>query len=185
MLTTTCISVVMYLLILYVFSCQINSVSRYIYQPTCICVMRTLDVRTGWAKKWGHKLTATILSNLVFARLANTLLKDQESARDNHVLVCNFARYFKNVFTDRRSNKPFLICLLTTPPHLKYVATLPSNVSLIACFRTLMFYKVVWQHMQGVAGFLITSLLQIYQEICHRKTIITRLRFDGIMATSL
>jgi len=28
-----------------------------------------------------------------FARLANTLLKDEESARDNHVLVCNFAKY--------------------------------------------------------------------------------------------
>jgi len=28
-----------------------------------------------------------------FARLANTLLKDEESARDIHVLACNFARY--------------------------------------------------------------------------------------------
>jgi len=26
-------------------------------------------------------------------RLANTLLKDEESARDNHVFVCNFAKY--------------------------------------------------------------------------------------------
>jgi len=26
-------------------------------------------------------------------RLANTLLKDGESARNNHVLVCNFAKY--------------------------------------------------------------------------------------------
>jgi len=26
-----------------------------------------------------------------FARLANTLLKDEESARDNHGLACNFA----------------------------------------------------------------------------------------------
>jgi len=32
------------------------------------------------------------------------------------------------------SNKPFLIWLLTTPPHLKYVVTLPRNLSLIACF---------------------------------------------------
>ena len=32
------------------------------------------------------------------------------------------------------SNKPFLIWLLTTPPHLKYVATLPCNLSLMACF---------------------------------------------------
>jgi len=28
-----------------------------------------------------------------FALLANTLLKDEESARDNHVLACNFAKY--------------------------------------------------------------------------------------------
>ena len=26
-------------------------------------------------------------------RLANTLLKDEESARDNHVLACNCAKY--------------------------------------------------------------------------------------------
>ena len=28
-----------------------------------------------------------------FARLANTLLQDEESARDNHVLAGNFAKY--------------------------------------------------------------------------------------------
>jgi len=28
-----------------------------------------------------------------FARLANTLLKDEESALDNHILACNFAKY--------------------------------------------------------------------------------------------
>jgi len=28
-----------------------------------------------------------------FARLANTLLKDEDSARNNHVLACNFAKY--------------------------------------------------------------------------------------------
>jgi len=30
-------------------------------------------------------------------------------------------------FTDRLSNKPLLIWLLTAPPHLKYVATLSCN----------------------------------------------------------
>jgi len=29
------------------------------------------------------------------ARLANTLLKDEESARDNHVLACNFAKFLQ------------------------------------------------------------------------------------------
>ena len=61
-----------------------------------------------------------------FTRLANTLLKDGESARDNHVLVCNFAKYLPiQKITDRLSNKPFLIWLLTT---------LPCNLSLVACF---------------------------------------------------
>ena len=36
--------------------------------------------------------------------------------------------------TDRLSSKPFLIRLLTTPPRLKYVATLPCNLLLVACF---------------------------------------------------
>jgi len=39
-----------------------------------------------------------------------------------------------NFFTHRLSNKPFLIWLLTTPPYLKYAATLPCNMSLLACF---------------------------------------------------
>jgi len=71
-----------------------------------------------------------------FARLANTLLKDEESARDNHVFACNFAKYSPILifFTLRLSNKPFLIWLLTTPPHLKYAATLTCNLSLMACF---------------------------------------------------
>ena len=34
-----------------------------------------------------------------FAHLAITLLKNEESARDNHVLACNFAKY-----------SPILIC---------------------------------------------------------------------------
>ena len=44
----------------------------------------------------------------------------------------------------------------------QYVATIPCNLSLIACFLALMFRNVVWQHMQLVAGLLIINLLQIY-----------------------
>jgi len=52
-----------------------------------------------------------------FARLATlTVLKDEESERDNHVLACNFARYLKKL-TGRL--RPFLIWLLTTPSHLQ------------------------------------------------------------------
>ena len=70
-----------------------------------------------------------------FVRLVNELLKDGESARNNHVLACNFAKYsaIKKMFTRRLSNKPFLLWLLTVPPHLKYVAIL-ANLSLMACF---------------------------------------------------
>jgi len=46
-----------------------------------------------------------------------------------------------NVFTDRLSNKPFLIWLLTTAPHLKYIATLLCNLSLIASFLTWMSHQ--------------------------------------------
>jgi len=71
-----------------------------------------------------------------FARLANTLLNDEESARDNHVFACNFTKYSPILifFTPRLSNKHVLIWLLSTPPHLKYAATLPRNLSLMACF---------------------------------------------------
>jgi len=90
-----------------------------------------------------------------FACLANTLLKDEESARDKHIFAC-IAKYspILKKFTDRLSNRMLLIWLLTTPPHLKYVATQPCNVSLIACFLTLIFHNLVWQDMQGVVGFL-------------------------------
>jgi len=74
---------------------------------------------------------------LHFARLANTLLKDEESARDNNVFACNFAKIFTDFnffFSLRLSNKPYLTWLLTTSPHLKYAATLPCNLSLMACF---------------------------------------------------
>jgi len=55
-----------------------------------------------------------------FARLANKLLKDEESAQDNHVIACNFAKYspISIFFTDRISNKPFLNLVIdsaTTP----------------------------------------------------------------------
>jgi len=75
------------------------------------------------------------LSRALYA-LGQRTAKREESARDNHVLACNFAKYspILFIFTHTLSNKPFLIWLLTTPPHLKHVATLPCNLSLMACF---------------------------------------------------
>jgi len=64
-----------------------------------------------------------------FVRPATTLLKDEKSAWDNHVLAFNFAKYSPILFffTDRLSNKPCLIWLLATSPHYKYEATLLCN----------------------------------------------------------
>ena len=58
---------------------------------------------------------------LNFAHLANTLLKDEENARDNDVFAFNFAIYSpisKTFFTLRLSNKPFfnLVINNTTTP---------------------------------------------------------------------
>ena len=71
-----------------------------------------------------------------FVRLANTLLKDGKNARDNRVLACNFAKYSPMLifFTRKLINKPFSSWLIKILPHLKYVATLPCNLSLMACF---------------------------------------------------
>jgi len=96
--------------------------------------------------------------------------KDEESAQDNHVFACIFAKYSLILifFTLRLSNKRFLIWLLTTPLHLKYAATLASCRSWLVLL-TLMFHRVVWQHMLGAVGFLICIKLQIYEAIFIEK----------------
>jgi len=57
-----------------------------------------------------------------------------QCARVNHLLVCNFCQIFAD------------FNFFSHSPRLKYVATLPCNASLIACFLALAFYKVVCQH---------------------------------------
>jgi len=57
-----------------------------------------------------------------FARLANTLLKYGERARTRQSRCCIFAKYSQ------------ILIFYSSPPHLKYVATLPCNLSLLACF---------------------------------------------------
>jgi len=72
-----------------------------------------------------------------FLRLLAVSWPGAQDARDNYALACSFAKYspiLKLFFTLTLCNKPFLIWLLTTPPHLKYVATLRCNLSLKACF---------------------------------------------------
>jgi len=71
-------------------------------------------------------------------RLLAVCWPGKESIGDNHVIAIllvtlrNIHRFKK--ITHRLSNKPFLICLLKTSPYLKYVATLPCNLSLMVCF---------------------------------------------------
>jgi len=67
------------------------------------------------------------------------------------------------IFTDLKkitrklSNKPFLIWLLTTTSHLKYAATLPCNLSLLACFADINVSQgSVYQHTQGAVGVLVS-----------------------------
>jgi len=93
------------------------------------------------------------------------------SARDNHLLPCNFAVYSLN-------NKSCLMWLIDNPTTPWMVATLLCNLSLMACFLTLLFHKTAWQHTQGVVGSLITTLLQIYCRIVQLKNFENRLRFD-------
>jgi len=71
------------------------------------------------------------------------------------VTLPNITPIFKKI-THTLSNKRFLIWLLTIPPHLKYVATLPYSLSLMACFADINVHKVVQQHKQGAVGFLIS-----------------------------
>jgi len=64
-----------------------------------------------------------------FLRLLALCWPGPQSAWDNHVLACNFAKYSSILFffSDRLSNKPFWVWLLTTLPHLKYVVTLHTH----------------------------------------------------------
>ena len=97
------------------------------------------------------------------AHLANTLPKDEGSARNNHVLAYNplFTDLKKN-FTHRLSNKRFLIWLLTIPHTLNMPlqfdtrshrrrAWIVNRICQVATMCTFIRHMVPWGH---------TSLLQ-------------------------
>jgi len=121
-----------------------------------------------------------------FACLANTLLKDEESAQD--VLACNFANYLpilNLLFTHRLSNKPFLIWILTPPPHLKYAATLPCNLSLMACFADINVSQnsvATYARRGRIFNIHLNANLPRNLPV---KSFINRLRFDRIKVMSL
>jgi len=65
---------------------------------------RIASIYTGWAKRRGHRLMTTILSNL----------------------------YFKNFFTGRFLGKFAVKWILKIPLHLAYVATLPRDTLIMS-----------------------------------------------------
>jgi len=94
-------------------------------------------------------------------QLGQHTVNDEEGAQDSHALACNFVNY-SPILTfppGKLSNKLFLIWLLTTPPHLKYVAALPCNLSLIACFLTCTFFVKVLV----TTTFLLENMRNIHQ----------------------
>ena len=123
-----------------------------------------------------------------FARLANTLLKDEEkkvheTIRFLLVTLPNIYRFKK--ITDTLSNKPFLIWLLTTPPHLKYVATLPCNLSSMACFAYIdVSQRSVATYVRCDVIFNICLIANLPRNL-PVKIFFNQLRFDRIMVMSL
>jgi len=73
-----------------------------------------------------------------FLRLLAMWWPGTQSARDNHLADCNFAKY--SLILNCFHWQTFLIWLLTIPPNLKYLTTVPCNLSLNACFLTLMLH---------------------------------------------
>ena len=83
---------------------------------------------------WGGYLSGARcrLSHALSSSFSSQMRKMHDTTTLLLVTLPNIHRLKK--FTRTLSNKPFLIWLLTTPLHLKYVTTLPCNLSLMACF---------------------------------------------------
>jgi len=102
-----------------------------------------------------------------FLRLLAVCWPGAQSVRDYNGVACNFAKYSPILIfvslTDS-SNKPLLTWLLKSLPHLKYVAIIIIMLFIVSRLFSgiILFHKVVWQHTQGMAKPIITSLLQIY-----------------------
>ena len=101
--------------------------------------------------------------------------------------------WFKKKFTGRRSSKHFLIRLLKIPPHLKYVTTVPCNLSLITALVCVCrsFSDVTVSQGDAlcgvviVVGSLINTLLQIYCRTWQWKKIENWLRINRVTTRSL
>ena len=124
-----------------------------------------------------------------FLRLLAVCWPGAHSARHNHAVACNFAKYSPILFffIHTLSNKPFLIWLLTIPPHLKYIATqttLPYNLSLVACFTDINVSQgsvATYATCDGIFN------IHLIANVLRNVTVnfFNRLRFDRIMVMSL
>jgi len=97
---------------------------------------------------------------------------------------CQIFTDLKILFTHRLGNKPFLIWLLKTLPHLKYVATLPCNLSLMACFADIDVSQgsaATYARCDGILNIHLTANLP--RNLPEKK--INRFKFDGSMVMSM
>jgi len=111
-----------------------------------------------------------------------TPLSKAHKVRESHVLASNFAKYslLLNNFA-LKDVKPFLIWLLTASPLLKYVAKLPCNLSLIACFATLVLQGSVATYVR----LLITSYSKFTEKSSIEKKLESRYRFNRTSGSAL
>ena len=125
---------------------------------------------------------------MYFVHLATTLLKVRESAWHSLPFLPFAMPYIYQVqkkFTGRLGNKPCLIWLLKIPPNLTYVTIVLYNLLLLAYLLTVMFRRVVWQHVLGVVGLLVTILVQKNLRISQWNKFENQLRFDRDITTSM
>jgi len=100
-------------------------------------------------------------------------------------IILSIFNRFQNFFAGRFLGKSFLIWLLTTPPHLKYVATLPCNLSLMVCFADINVSQgsvATYVRCGGISDIRLTANLPRNLPV---KKILNRLRIDRIMVMSL
>ena len=101
------------------------------------------------------------------------------------VTLPNIHRFQNFFFTHRLSKKPFLIWLLITLPHLKYVATVPCNLSLKAGFADINVSQgsvTTYARCGGIFGLLLTANLTRNLPV---KKFLNRPRTGRIIVTCL
>jgi len=71
---------------------------------------------------------------MLFVRLASTSLKDEESARDSHVLACNFARYllfWRTLYIRRNARSVSTVWGWTSGPAGRAVSSMHATAELL------------------------------------------------------